>query len=167
MIHELRAQLGTWARQPHSTQGRALTRHVPYWHYLRGNTCASHFCQWLSQARPARFVRFLLRCHHAARPSTCSSVSSTLMAPLATHIGSPQSGPKVAAILSVVESCRRLKLPVRDHLAAVLPGLADLPIHCLLELTPAEWVVKHFIDSNDRVVGGRAVTRSSAISRRN
>src|ERR1035441_3589049 len=28
------------------------------------------------------------------------------------HIGSPQAGPKVAAILSVVESCRRLKLPV-------------------------------------------------------
>jgi len=39
------------------------------------------------------------------------------------HIGSPQAGPKVAAILSVVESCRRLKLPVRDYLAAVLPGL--------------------------------------------
>jgi len=32
------------------------------------------------------------------------------------HIGSPQAGPKVAAILSVVESCRRLKLPVRDYL---------------------------------------------------
>lgn len=31
-------------------------------------------------------------------------------------------------ILSVVESCRRLKLPVRDYLAAVLPGFADLPI---------------------------------------
>ena len=44
------------------------------------------------------------------------------------HIGSPQAGPKVAAILSVVESCRRLKLPVRDYLAAVLPGFADLPI---------------------------------------
>src|SRR5437870_13489196 len=44
------------------------------------------------------------------------------------HIGSPQAGPKVAAILSVVESCRRLKLPVRDYLTAVLPGLADLRI---------------------------------------
>ena len=29
------------------------------------------------------------------------------------HIGSPQAGPKVAAILSVVESCRRLKLRAR------------------------------------------------------
>jgi transposase len=53
------------------------------------------------------------------------------------HIGSAQAGPKIAAILSVVESCRRLKLPVRDYLAAVLPGLADCPIRRLPELTPA------------------------------
>ena len=59
------------------------------------------------------------------------------------HIGSPQAGPKVAAILSVVESCRRLKLPVRDYLAAVLPGLADLPIRRLPDLTPAAWVAQH------------------------
>ena len=41
------------------------------------------------------------------------------------HIGSPQAGPKVAAILSVVESCRRLQVPVRDYFSWVLPGLAD------------------------------------------
>jgi hypothetical protein len=28
------------------------------------------------------------------------------------HIGSPQAGPKVAAILSLVESCRRLRISV-------------------------------------------------------
>ena len=59
------------------------------------------------------------------------------------HIGSPQAGPKVAAILSVVGSCRRLKLPVRDYLAAVLPGFADLPIRRLPDLTPAAWVAQH------------------------
>ena len=59
------------------------------------------------------------------------------------HIGSPQAGPKVAAILSVVETCRRLKLPVRDYLAAVLPGFGDLPIRCLPELTPAVWAARH------------------------
>jgi len=59
------------------------------------------------------------------------------------HIGSPQAGPKVAAILSVVESCRRLKLPVRDYLAAVLPGFADLQIQRLPDLTPAAWVAQH------------------------
>jgi hypothetical protein len=39
------------------------------------------------------------------------------------HVGSEQAGPKVAAILSVVETCRRLKLPIREYPADVLPGL--------------------------------------------
>ena len=52
------------------------------------------------------------------------------------HIGSPQADPQVAAILSVAENCRRLKLPVRDYLTAVLPGLADLRIQRLPELLP-------------------------------
>jgi hypothetical protein len=38
-----------------------------------------------------------------------------------------------------LESCRRLKLPVRDYLAAVLRGLADLPIQRIPALTPAAW----------------------------
>lgn len=56
------------------------------------------------------------------------------------HVGSPQAGPKVAAILSVVESCRRLKIPVRGYLAAVLPGLAGISIRRLAELTPSAWI---------------------------
>jgi transposase len=59
------------------------------------------------------------------------------------HVGSPQAGPKIAAILSVVESCRRLKLPVRDYLAAILPGLADVSIQRLPELTPSAWATQH------------------------
>jgi transposase len=58
------------------------------------------------------------------------------------HIGSEQAGPKVAAILSVVESCRRMKLPVRDYLAAILPGLADTSIQRAAEFTPAAWAVR-------------------------
>jgi transposase len=57
------------------------------------------------------------------------------------YIGSSQSGPKVAAILSVVESCRRLKLSVRNYLAAILPRLADLQIRRLPELTPNVWTM--------------------------
>jgi len=38
--------------------------------------------------------------------------------------------PKVAAILSVVETCDD-EHPVREYLAAVLPGLAETPIHRL------------------------------------
>jgi transposase len=55
------------------------------------------------------------------------------------HVGSAQAGPKVAAIVSVVESCRRLKLPLREYLAAVLPGLAGTRVQRLPELTPAAW----------------------------
>jgi hypothetical protein len=58
------------------------------------------------------------------------------------HIGSAEAGPKVAAILSVVESCRRLGIPVRQYLAAVLPGLANLPVQRVADLTPAAWLAK-------------------------
>ena len=59
------------------------------------------------------------------------------------HIGSPQAGPRVAAILSVVESCRRLRISAREYLASVLPGLADVSIHKLAELTPAVWAARN------------------------
>jgi transposase len=59
------------------------------------------------------------------------------------HIGSQDAGPRVAAILSIVETCRRLKVPVRDYLASVLPGLANFPINRVTELTPSAWAAKH------------------------
>ena len=59
------------------------------------------------------------------------------------HIGSPQAGPKVAAILSIMETCRRLRIPVREYLSAVLPGLADVKIQKLAELTPAKWTARN------------------------
>lgn len=55
------------------------------------------------------------------------------------HVGSAEAGPRVAAILSIVETCRRLAVPVREYLAAVLPGLAGVRIQKLAELTPAVW----------------------------
>jgi transposase len=55
------------------------------------------------------------------------------------HVGSEQAGPRVAAILSVIESCRRLRLPVREYLATVLPGLSNLSIQHVNQLTPAAW----------------------------
>jgi hypothetical protein len=55
------------------------------------------------------------------------------------HVGSQQAGPKVAAILSIVESCRRLKIPIKEYLAGVLPGLADRCVQRLSELTPTAW----------------------------
>jgi hypothetical protein len=58
------------------------------------------------------------------------------------HLGSPQAGPKVAAILSVVESCRRLRLPVRHYFTEILPGLADASIQQLKERTPTAWAAR-------------------------
>ncbi|MGH9622450.1 MAG: hypothetical protein ACRD45_22430 [Bryobacteraceae bacterium] len=45
----------------------------------------------------------------------------------------------MAAILSIVESCRRLKIPIREYLSAVLPGLADLPLQRVKGRTPSAW----------------------------
>jgi hypothetical protein len=41
-------------------------------------------------------------------------------------------GPRVPAIVSVVETCRRLKIPIRDYLCSTLPRLAN-------ELRPSAW----------------------------
>jgi transposase len=59
------------------------------------------------------------------------------------HIGSQQAGPRVAAILSVVESCRRLKVPIRKYLADILPDLANASVQHVAEITPAAWAAKH------------------------
>jgi len=58
------------------------------------------------------------------------------------HFGSQEAGPRIAAILSVVETCRRLQIPIRDYLASILPGLADLPVRRVAELTPTAWAAR-------------------------
>ena len=62
------------------------------------------------------------------------------------QIGSEGSGPKVAAILSVLATCKRLGIKARDYLLEVLPLLsyrATRPwvegLMPLEELTPAAW----------------------------
>jgi hypothetical protein len=55
------------------------------------------------------------------------------------HLGSKEAGPKIAAIFSVVESCRKLGVPIRQYLTAVLPGLADRSIQKLAGLTPTAY----------------------------
>ena len=55
------------------------------------------------------------------------------------HLGSKEAGPKIAAIFSVVESCRRLNIPIRKYLGDVLPGLANRSIQSLAELTPTAY----------------------------
>ena len=55
------------------------------------------------------------------------------------HIGSEQAGPKVAAITSIVETCRRLDINLRQYLRDVLPKLGEWPINRVAELTPTAW----------------------------
>jgi transposase len=77
-----------------------------------------------------------------------NNIAENSMRPIAVgrknwiHVGGPQAGPKVAAILSVVETCKRLEIPVREYLAAVLPGLANVSIQKIPELTPAAWAAR-------------------------
>ena len=47
------------------------------------------------------------------------------------------AGAKVAAIPSVIDSCRRLRLSVRDYLTKILSGLANLPNQRLSALFPS------------------------------
>jgi len=49
----------------------------------------------------------------------------------------------VAAILSVVESCRQLGIPVCDYLNEILPGLANRSIQEVADLSPAAWAARH------------------------
>jgi len=56
------------------------------------------------------------------------------------HVGSVKAGPKVAAILSVVESCRRIGAPVKEYLLDVLPGLDRRTLSQLPGLTPSRWL---------------------------
>ena len=55
------------------------------------------------------------------------------------HLGDESAGPKVAAIASVVETCRRLDIPLRTYLSDVLPMLGDYPVNRVRELTPSAW----------------------------
>jgi transposase len=87
----------------------------------------------------------LRRCFDYAEVELSNNLAENSMRPVALgrknwlHVGSAQAGPKVAAILSVVESCRRLRMPVKEYLAAVLPGLNRRTLSQVADLTPARW----------------------------
>jgi transposase len=59
------------------------------------------------------------------------------------HVGSEEAGPKIAAILSVLETCKRLKMNAREYLEEVLPRLGGWSINRIAELTPLAWLRAH------------------------
>jgi transposase len=87
----------------------------------------------------------LRRCFDYAEVELSNNLAENSMRPVALgrknwlHVGSAQAGPKVAAIISVVESCRRLGVPVKDYLLSVLPGMNQRKLSEVARLTPAHW----------------------------
>jgi hypothetical protein len=55
------------------------------------------------------------------------------------HLGDKSAGPKIAAIISIVETCRRLDINLRAYLSDILPRLGDWPANRVGELTPTAW----------------------------
>jgi transposase len=87
----------------------------------------------------------LRRCFDYAEVELSNNLAENSMRPIALgrknwlHVGSVQAGAKVAAIISVVESCRRLGVPVKDYLIDVLPGMNRRKLSEVASLTPAHW----------------------------
>lgn len=87
----------------------------------------------------------LERCLEYEEVELSNNLAENSMRPVALgrknwlHVGSVKAGPKVAAILSVIESCRRLAVPVKDYLSTVLPELSRSPLSRVAALTPAHW----------------------------
>src|SRR5204863_4647535 len=105
---------------PKSTLGQAVTYTINQWPKLR-------------------------RCFAYGEVELSNNLAENSMRPVAVgrknwlHVGSPQAGPKVAAILSIVESCRRLGVPVKDYLLEVLPGMDRRRLSEIAQLTPNRW----------------------------
>jgi len=59
------------------------------------------------------------------------------------HIGSAEAGPRIAAISSVIESCKRLAINARDYLLDVLPKIPGWPANRVAELTPQAWAASN------------------------
>ena len=91
----------------------------------------------------------LRRCLELEEAEISNNLAENSMRPVALgrknwlHIGSVSAGPKVAAILSVVESCRRLGVSARQYLADVLPGLGRKTLSEAQALTPAKWAARN------------------------
>jgi transposase len=115
-------------------------------------TCLTLSKQVLPQSALGKAVAYTLnmwakleRCFQYEQVELSNNLAENSMRPVALgrknwlHVGSEKSGPKVAAILSIFESCRRLGLPIRDYLSNVLPGLDRRTLSQVAELTPARW----------------------------
>jgi transposase len=87
----------------------------------------------------------LRRCFDYAEVELSNNLAENSMRPVALgrknwlRVGSPNAGPKVAAILSIVESCRRLRAPLKEYLLDILPGLDRHKVTEITQFTPGRW----------------------------
>lgn len=102
---------------------------------LLGKACKYAINQWERMSRSMDHGEVEIdnnRCENGIRPLAVGRKNWL-------HIGSEQAGPKIAAIVSIIETCRRLDINVREYLLDVLPGLSERPQSDLPDLTPLAW----------------------------
>ena len=143
------------ARQQHlNAEQRAAMRreHAQPWVDEIHSECTKLRARLLPKSALGEAVTYTLnmwlklkRCFDHAEVELSNNIAENSMRPVALgrknwlHVGSAKAGPKVAAILSVVESCRRLQVPLKDYLLAVLPGMSARKHSEVAHLTPARW----------------------------
>jgi transposase len=130
----------------------ARREHAELWAEEIRQECAKFSSTVLPKSALGKAVGYTLnmwpklrRCFDYAEVELSNNLAENSMRPVALgrknwlHVGSPKAGPKIAAILSVVESCRRLGTPLKDYLLAVLPGLDRRKLSEIADLTPSRW----------------------------
>jgi transposase len=144
------------ARQKQMTTEERLAsrrRHVQEWAEEIRQDCEKLTASVLPKSALGKAIGYTLnqwpklrRVFDYAEVELSNNLAENSMRPIALgrknwlHVGSAKAGPKVAAILSVVESCRRLRVPVREYLLDVLPGLDGRKLSEIAGLTPANWL---------------------------
>jgi len=131
----------------------ARREHAEVWAEEIRQECAKLALTVLPKSALGRAVSYTLnmwpklrRCFDYAEVELSNNLAENSMRPVALgrknwlHVGSAKAGPKVAAILSVVESCRRLGVPLKEYLLDVLPGLDYRKLSEVARLTPANWL---------------------------
>jgi transposase len=100
-----------------------------------GKACSSALGQW------SRMEKYLEHGHVGIDNNHCENG----IRPLAVgrknwlHMGSEEAGPKIAPIMSLLETCRRLGINARNCLMDVLPGLTEPDQSEVASLTPTQW----------------------------
>jgi hypothetical protein len=128
--------------------------HAPSWVEEIHEACQEAWHEVLPKSTLGQAAQYTLnewtklkRCLDYAEVELSNNLAENSMRPVALgrknwlHVGSEKAGPKVAAILSVVESCRRIGVSVKEYLGDVLPGMDRRKLSEVSLITPARWAM--------------------------